>query len=186
MIQIQIQSSTMLGNFKSHRKTQIGKMCWEWSRTKALRAIPGNKMETLQRISNFGLHTVTEGKVLATSQSVAWLPLTSMGSWFHLQCMKEPASSSVLLGRRAGLHHSIPTASQWHSALTYKFGPAFETFLRTMHLVLIHVDFYAVIQSFQSLRVSPANHRRSRFQHSLWHLGESGRLTMVFKIPVFT
>lgn len=46
-IEIQIQSGAMLGNFNSHRKMQIGKMCRERSWTKALRGIPGNKMKRL-------------------------------------------------------------------------------------------------------------------------------------------
>lgn len=55
-IQIQIQSGAMLRNFKSHRKTQIGKMCWEWSRIKALRGIPSNKTERL-----FGAYPILDG-----------------------------------------------------------------------------------------------------------------------------
>lgn len=120
----------MLGSFKSHRKMQIGKMCWEWSRIKSLHGILGNKPQRVsQSISNFGWHTVTEGKILATSQPVAWLPLASMRSWSDPQCMKGSASSSVLLGWGEGLHHLITTLSD--TALTYRIIPTFETLLGT-------------------------------------------------------
>lgn len=143
MIQIQTQSGAILRNFKSQRKMYMGNMCREWSRTKSLHGSLGNKPESLQSISNFGWYA--EGKILARSQRAAWLPLASVQSLFDPQCMKEAANSSVLLGRREGLHHFMATLSDAQLSHTRSFQPS-RFFSGQLHLVLIHVEIHAVIE----------------------------------------